>query len=305
MHTHNIAQGSDAWHQFRLEHFGASEAAAMLGLSTKVKRNELLRMKKTGTAKEFSDWVQENILDYGHEVEALARPFIEQQIGTDLYPVTCSENLLPDHCGFQLSASCDGLTLDGDIAFEHKQWNATLVACVKAGVLPDNYQPQCQQIMLVTGAKKVIFVVSDGTPEKMVSMEVLPDFEWRLRIVNGWIQFAEDLKKYVPEPVTIEAIGHTPENLPALRIEVTGMVTASNLKEYKEHALAVFKGINRELTTDQHFADAANVVKWCGDVEDRLDAAKQHALSQTASIDELFRTIDDIKAEARRTRLEL
>jgi hypothetical protein len=40
-------------------------------------------------------------------------------------------------------------------------------------------------------------------------------------------------------------------------------------------------------------------------VEDRLAAAKQHALSQTASIDELFRTIDDISAEARRVRLEL
>lgn len=46
-------------------------------------------------------------------------------------------------------------------------------------------------------------------------------------------------------------------------------------------------------------------MKWCGDVEDRLAAAKQHALSQTESIDALFRTIDDISAEARRVRLDL
>ena len=46
-------------------------------------------------------------------------------------------------------------------------------------------------------------------------------------------------------------------------------------------------------------------MKWCGDVESRLAAAKEHALSQTASIDELFKAIDDISAEARRTRLEL
>lgn len=50
---------------------------------------------------------------------------------------------------------------------------------------------------------------------------------------------------------------------------------------------------------------AVGAVKWCADVESRLAAAKEHALSQTATIDELFKTIDDISAEARRTRLEL
>ncbi|MEG1325987.1 MAG: YqaJ viral recombinase family protein, partial [Janthinobacterium sp.] len=80
---HNLLQGSDDWHAFRFDHHGASEAAAMLGLSKKVTRSELVRMKATGLAKEFSDWVQENILDYGHEVEALARPFAERVIGDD------------------------------------------------------------------------------------------------------------------------------------------------------------------------------------------------------------------------------
>ena len=87
---HNLLQGSDDWHAFRFNHHGASEAAAMLGLSKKVTRSELVRMKATGLAKEFSDWVQENILDYGHEVEALARPFAERVIGDDLYPATLS-----------------------------------------------------------------------------------------------------------------------------------------------------------------------------------------------------------------------
>jgi predicted phage-related endonuclease len=83
------------------------------------------------------------------------------------------------------------------------------------------------------------------------------------------------------------------------------MVTASNLAEFKDHALSVFSGINRELTTDQQFADAEKTVKWCGEVESRLAAAKEHALSQTQSIDLLFKTIDDISAEARSVRLEL
>jgi hypothetical protein len=154
---HELVQGSDEWAQFRLTKFGASEAAAMLGISTKVKRTELLHMKHTGTAKEFSDWVQKNILDYGHEVEALARPIIEELIGEDLYPVTCSDG--------DLSASCDGLTMSDEIAFEHKQWATALAASVKAGVLPDEYQPQCQQVMMVTGAQKVIFGIGRHTGE--------------------------------------------------------------------------------------------------------------------------------------------
>ena len=59
------------------------------------------------------------------------------------------------------------------------------------------------------------------------------------------------------------------------------------------------------MTTDQDFADAELSVKWCREVETRIDAAKAQALSQTASIEELFRALDDVSAEARRVRLDL
>lgn len=294
---HNLVQGTPEWNRFRLEHNGASEAASMLGLSSNMKRTELLRVKHTGNPQEFSDWVQENVLDYGHEVEALARPIVEAMIDQDLYPVTCSYG--------DLSASCDGLTMDEETAFEHKQWNETLAASVRAGIVPDSHMPQCQQILMVTGAKRVVFVVSDGTAERMEKTVVQPDQEWFDRIRAGWDQFAKDLAEFVPFVEEVKPIGKTPETLPALRLELTGKVTASNLAEYKDHALAVFAAINRDLTTDQHFADAEKTVKWCGMVEERLEAAKQHALSQTADIDALFRTIDEISAEARDVRLEL
>ena len=103
----------------------------------------------------------------------------------------------------------------------------------------------------------------------------------------------------------VEAIGAAPDQLPALRIDVTGMVTASNLDAFKSHALAVIGDINTDLSTDKDFADADATVKWCGEVEDKLKAAKEHALSQTESIDVLFKAIDDITAETRRKRLEL
>lgn len=295
--VHNLVQGSAAWHQFRLDHDGASEAAAMLGLSTKVKRTDLLKVKKSGIAKEFSDWVQSNVLDHGHAVEALARPIVERIIGEDLYPVTCSKG--------KKSASCDGLTMTDETAFEHKQWNEALAASVRAKELPDEYMPQCQQIMMVTDAKRVIFVVSDGTEERMEWMEVLPDPAWQQRIDAGWAQFEQDLIDFVPVVEDVKPTGRAPETLPALLIEISGQVSASNLGEFKAFALGVFANIKRELDTDEDFANAEQTVKWCENVEDRLAGAKQHALAQTASIDELFRAIDEISAEARRVRLDL
>lgn len=301
MKVHKLVQGSAEWNQFRLTHFGASEAAAMLGLSTKVTRTELLTAKKTGIAREFSDFVQEKILDHGHAVEALARPIIERIIGEDLYPVTGSN----EDIGGKQSASCDGLTISRKRAFEHKQWNEALAAAVRAKQLPEEHMPQCQQVCKITGADDVIFVVSDGTEENMEYMIVPADPEWFKRLDAGWDQFEQDLQDFVPVAAEVKPVGRAPEHLPALLIEISGQVQASNLTEFHGHAMAVFAGINKDLQTDEDFANAEQTVKWCEGVETKLDAAKQHALAQTASIDELFRTIDAISAEARRVRLDL
>lgn len=297
MKIHNVAQGSEAWHALRANYFTASEAPAMMGASKQMKRTELLHAKKTGLDRDVSWWVQKNLFDKGHEAEALARPILEARIGEDLFPVVGTEG--------DLLASLDGCTILGDVLFEHKMWNEQLASDVRAGSLDPHYYWQLEQQLLLSGADKVIFVCSDGTEENFVSMEYAPVPGRAATLVAGWKQFQADLLDFTPVEAVPEAVGKTPESLPALRIEVTGMVTASNLEQFKAHSLAVFGSINTELETDQHFADAEKAVKWCGDVEERLEAAKQHALSQTESIDALFRTIDEISAEARAKRLML
>ena len=294
---HDLVQGSDAWHQFRLEHDGASEAAAALGLSKKVKRSELIRMKATGIGKEFTAWVQENILDYGHAVEALARPLVEKIIGDDLYPVTCSLG--------HLSASCDGLTMSEAIAFEHKQWNATLAASVAAGVLPDDHAPQCQQILMVTGAEKLIFVVSDGTEENMVWMWVYPDTAWFERIVAGWEQFDLDVAAYVPVDVVEKPAAEVIMALPALVVQTRGEVVQSNLPAFQAAATAFIAKIKTDLATDEDFANAEATVKFCQRAEDDLEHTKSAVLGQAATIDEVMKTIDNIKEQLRSKRLAL
>lgn len=295
---HDLTQGSPEWQQYRLEKFGASEAAAMLGISTLVKRNELLHMKATGTAQEFSDWVQKNILDYGHEVEALARPLVEDLIGTELYPVTCSDG--------RLSASCDGLTLAEDVAFEHKQWNQALAEAVAAGQLPDEYMPQCQQIMMVTGAGRVKFVCSDGTLDNFVHLDVLPDPAWQERIRAGWEQFEKDLAEYQHVEVLPAPVAAAVQDLPALSIRVDGQLTLNhNLVLFGERLQSFIADIDTNPSDDQAFADAEQAIKVMERAETALGAAEASALGQVSAVDEMVRTVASYKELARKTRLML
>lgn len=301
MKIHDLIQGSDEWAAFRLTHHGASEAAAMLGLSKKTTRSELLHMKHTGTPKEFSDWVQKNILDYGHEVEAMARPIIEDLIGEDLYPVTCSNE---DEGGI-LSASCDGLTMGYDTAFEHKQWSAELAASVAAGILPDEHMPQCQQIMLVTGAKRVIFTVSNGTPENCVHVEVLPDPAWFVRIEAGWAQFDRDLAGYTPPEVAPVVVAEPVQALPAVSVQISGQIDVRDNFKAFETALRDFldNKLIREPQTDQDFADLDLQIKAMKKAEEMLGAAESMMLVQIQSVDEAKRQKDMLAKLVRDNRL--
>lgn len=305
MQIHALEQGTDAWNQFRLTHYGASEAAAMLGLSKKASRAELLRLKYLGDAKQFSEWVQEHILDRGHEVEALARPLVEDMIGEELYPVTCSAQLMPAWASYEMSASCDGLTMAEDVAFEHKQYAEELYASVAAGIVPEEHMPQCQQVLMVTGAKELYFVVSDGTREKFAYAVVLPDTEWQERILAGWCQFDKDLAAYqLPEAEKVLA-AEPVLALPAVAVQVSGQIEVrQNFKTF-EAALRNFleSSLIREPQTDQDFVDLDGQIKMMKEAEVALDAAEAQMLAQITTVDEAKRQKDMLAKLLRDNRL--
>ena len=296
MKIHNVAQGSAEWHALRAQHFTASEAPAMMGASKYQTRTELLTMKKTGIAPDVTQ-AQQYIFDKGHATEAQARPLVEVMIGEELYPVVATDG--------NLLASMDGATMLGETLFEHKLWNESLAAQVRAEDLDPHYYWQLEQQLLVSGAERVIFVCSDGTAENFVHMEYRPVAGRAAQLVEGWKQFEADLVNFEMAEAPSIVVGKAPDELPALRIELTGMVTASNLKVFEESALAVIDSVKTELTTDQDFADAKKAVKWCGDVEEAVATAKKQALSQTQTIDDLFSSLDRISAHARETRLKV
>ena len=288
--------GSPEW----IKSFSASKAPAMMGASSYKSRSQLIREMATGITPDIDAGTQARF-DAGHDAEEKARAIIESQIGVELFPVTCVETV----DGIELLASLDGLPMDESFNWECKLWNQKLSANVAQDLLEPNYYWQLEQQLLVTGAGHALFTVSNGTPENTLSMEYRSVPERRAALIAGWKQFAADVAAYQHVEVALEVTGKAPESLPALRIELTGMVTASNLTEFKAHALAVFSGIKTDLQTDDDFANAEKTAKWCAEVKNKLFAAKEHALSQTASIDAVFKAIDSIIDESDRVRLDL
>lgn len=308
MQVLDLVQGSEPWLTHRATARNAGDASAMLGCSPYQTRSELLQVRHTGIRPEVPP-EQQRRFDRGHAIEGAKRPAGEAIIGEDLYP--CVGTALVD--GIELSASFDGLTMLEDTNWECKSLNDDLRAALPnvgpdgndAANLPKHYRVQMQQQCMVAGAKRVLFTASDGQDDDRHCW-FYPDADLAREILAGWRQFDADLAAYVPPSAAEPApTGRAPDSLPALRIELMGQVTASNLAEFKATALGAIRSVNRELSTDQHFADAKQAVKWCGEVESRIKAAKEHALSQTATIEELFRTLDDVSAEARSVRLDL
>lgn len=293
---HDLVQGLPAWHKFRAEHFGASEASAMLGISPYTTRDELLYQKKTGITQEVSASTQK-VFDKGHAVEAAARPIVEQMIGEDLSPVTYSNGML--------SASCDGISFMGDVAWENKQMNQADFELVKNGQLPEKHWPQCQQVLHCTGAEKLFFTISDGTESGTVGMWVYPDEKLIKKLIAGWEQFAKDLETYVP-PVHVEkVVAETVQALPVPSVVVRGEITASNLTEITPKFDAYLQSINTELSTDQDFADAEANAKNCREMAKRIEALQENIIAQMVSVNEVNTTLDNYKAAFNKFGLQL
>ncbi len=297
---HDVQQGTQQWKDLRAKYFTASEAPAALGFSKYQSRNDLLKQKATGIEPDHSPATQA-LFQRGHDAEAAARSIAEEIIGEELYPGTVTEEI----DGLPLLASLDGLNMAGDIVWEHKLYSASLAAQVKAGELEQHYVIQLEQQAMVTGAKKVLFVCSDGSPDNCEWMWYEPNPMYQQQIVNGWRQFIVDLDNYQHVEEAPEVVAAPVQNLPALLIDLAGEVKDTNLVAYSSAVAARIQAINTDLQTDQDFIDAQEMVKFLKKAEDEVETAKKMALAKTASIEELFSTVDHLREEMRSKRLEL
>jgi len=306
----NLIQGSPEWHAHRRKFWNASDAPAMMGVSPYKTRDQLLRELATGITPEIDATTQARF-DAGHRFEALARPLAEQIVGEDLYPCVGTDG--------KWSASFDGLTLTGEIAWEHKSVNAELRELIRraedgepihADHLPEHYQIQMDHQALVSGARSVLFMATRWEGEELAEQLwcwYTPNAERQMRIAAGWEQFERDLRDWQPVEHKPQPVSAPVEGFGVLALRVEGRVLASNLDAFRAGADAFLARLPRpaDLQTDQDFADADAAAKACADAEDRIKAAKELALAQMADVDVVLRTADTIAETIRRARLAL
>ena len=193
MKTIELQQGTPAWEAWRARVFGASDCAAMLGISPYKSRDALLKEKASGEAPAPSDYLQA-IFEEGHKAEADIRPYLEGVVGEPLFTLVAEGE-------DGIAASFDGITFAGDTIIEHKllrDSDASRLRFERAqrGEVAPHDMAQVQQQLLVSGAARCLFVVSDGTPGNCAIAEILPEPSLFENIKAGWKQFAADLKAY-------------------------------------------------------------------------------------------------------------
>lgn len=290
----SLIPGSPAWLQSR----SASKAPAVMGASKYQTRGDLLKQMATGIKEDVNPATQA-LFDAGHASEAAAREIAEDILCDGLSPV-CGES----DDGY-LTASFDGLTFDGKIGFEHKLWNEEFAAAVRAGTVPDTHAWQMDQQILVGGLDYVLFMVSDGTREKCVSMEYRSSPERAAKLLAGWKQFDVDLANYQHQEVIPAAVAAPQMQLPAVSIQVNGSIALiDNLAVFGDALTSYVGKINQKPETDQDFADLDATVKTLKTAEDALTAAENGALAQTASIDQMRRQVAQYREIARVARLQ-
>jgi putative phage-type endonuclease len=293
METLTLVQGTAEWSAHRAQHFNASDAPAMMACSPYKTRTELLHAMHSGISPEVDARTQRRF-DDGHRFEKLALPVAEDLIGEDLSPVVGVSG--------KYSASFDGLTMDGSIAFEHKTLNdqlrAALMSDAEVDALPLHYRVQMEQQLMVSGALKVLFMASKWSGDEMVEEMHCwyeSDADLRAEIVAGWAQFAADLDAYVPPeraaaPVVAEAV----ESLPAPVVQVTGTLTLQdNFKVFEERLRDFLANkLIREPKTDEDFVNLDAQIKAMKQGRDALKSARAQMLAQVQPVDQASKTAD-------------
>jgi predicted phage-related endonuclease len=291
-------QGSPEWKAHRMDHFNASEAPIIMGASKKGSRDELLHLKATRAEKEFSQYITDNILAGGHKSEAGARPIIEKQFGIELSAITAKNGIY--------SASKDGITFDMDKGWEHKDYNKELFALISAGKEPDDHIWQMEhQFLVFPDLKEIIFTVSDGTEENMASIIYKSKPARRKKLIAAWELFAKDLASYVPPAKVEKIIAEPVTELPVVVYEVKGLTISSNLDVFRGKAVELIEKAKQPLTTDQEFADAAEMVKSMSDAEKKIEDLKARVVAEFESLDQFTTSITEIGEMIRKARLLL
>lgn len=306
-----LKQGGRGWLAYRANKLNASDAPAAMGVHPTRSRRSLVRQLATGITQEFSQFVQDRVLDKGHEYEQLAGALMSQHAGVDLFPVVGYDSDAPDY-----SASYDGLDMEWRIAAEHKTLNEVLRECMFDGCtgtdLPIYHQVQMEhQCMVCPTIEKVLFMASkwdkNGNLIEELHCWYTPNPSLRSQLIAAWEAVQEEARNYDPAAdVPEELVKKEHEALPVLNIDVHGQVLASNLGDFERVVKQRISAINTQLKTDQDFSDADIDAKFLRDVADRMQLAVKAVRGKMQTVDDVLKMLESLEqlADAKALSLE-
>lgn len=201
------------WLNWRHAGIGSSDSAVVMGVSRFKKLEQLLEEKSGPVPPE--DQSNTYIKERGNRIEFQVRAYLENTMNVTLAAMNCHHEAFPF-----IRASLDGATPNRKTLVEikllssvnpdkvnteaegYKKWVAA-----KAGKVPDEYYPQIQHQLFVTGADECYFVgykeVKGNqvvTEEKLAIVKVLPDKEYIKSMVQKQFEFwfnVQEMKKHM------------------------------------------------------------------------------------------------------------
>ena len=169
----DLDQNTPAWEEWRRGGLGASDAAAILGVSPFKTPLRLWQEMTGAVAREEASFAMRR----GQRLEPMIRRWYESRVGHPMPPLCCEHR---DHPW--LKASLDGYDIcDGHI-LEIKAPNQVAHAQALAGTVPPYYYPQLQHQLAVTGSPRLVYVSytehrAFTDEQRFALVEVLPDPE--------------------------------------------------------------------------------------------------------------------------------
>lgn len=190
------------WLKWRSQGIGASDASIIMGVSRFKTREKLLQEKAIEEIKEQSSYIMQR----GNEIEFQVRMFLEKEFDAGFPPNNICSKILPF-----IRASLDGhskgtnriveikllasIKHDNHVTEGTEKWEK-----VKQGWVPDEYWPQVQLQLWVSGAESCLFVAykeSKGnriiTSDKLAIVEVKPDKDYQKEMLKKLFDFWLDV----------------------------------------------------------------------------------------------------------------
>lgn len=201
--TEVTTDNRESWLNWRHKGLGSSDAAVIMGVSRFKLYEQLLIEKATGFTGE--DQSNAYIKDRGNKIEVQVREYLEKKYNQPLAAMNCYMTHFPF-----LKASLDCATPDRKTIFEIKLLSvfnpdkpnleaAGYKKWVAAGVqnkVPDDYYPQIQHQLMITGADKCVFVGYKEvkgdlvvTEDKLAIVSVKPDKEYISQLIRKEFEF--------------------------------------------------------------------------------------------------------------------